>query len=218
VTGGMDVKMLSADLKQLDFKVTQGAGETRIAAAAGTPPILVGLSEGLNAGQYNIYGQAKRSFVDGTIRPLWQNLCDSLGASIITPPANRRLWYDDRDIAYLREDQADQAEIFLKVMSAIETGVRAGFEPDAMVRAAASFDVMLLLGQHTGLFSVQLQPPSNGTMGHPGTPDPNVSLPLTPDDTGQVDGVAGTNGAMMNGKPPLKAVNGKRQPALAGRT
>ena len=33
--GGADVKVVGSDLKQLDFKLTQGAGETRIAAAAG---------------------------------------------------------------------------------------------------------------------------------------------------------------------------------------
>ena len=31
-----------ANLKELDFKSTQGAGETRIAAAAGVPPVIVG--------------------------------------------------------------------------------------------------------------------------------------------------------------------------------
>jgi hypothetical protein len=43
---GADVTVVGADLKQIDFKVTQGAGETRIAAAAGVPPVIVGLSEG----------------------------------------------------------------------------------------------------------------------------------------------------------------------------
>jgi len=162
VTGGIDVKTMTADMRQLDFKVTQGAGETRIAAAAGTPPILVGLSEGLNAGQYNIYGQAKRSFVDGEVRPDWANLCGSF-ESIITPPAGKRLWYDDRDVPYLREDRKDLAEIMQLEMAAVETGLRAGFDADAVVEAVAAGDIRLLLGKHSGLFSVQLQPPGSGT-------------------------------------------------------
>lgn len=213
VTGGVDVKTLSADLKQLDFKVTQGAGETRIAAAAGTPPILVGLSEGLNAGQYNIYGQAKRSYVDGEVRPDWGNLCGSLEA-IVTPPADKRLWYDDRDIPYLREDQRDQAEIFAKVMAAISQGVNAGFEPDWVVKAAAAFDPLLLVGHHLGLYSVQLQPPGQGTMdgGPPAGPDgqpppPGVNGALTggpakPPGPGAGQGMMNVNGA----KPPQKAL------------
>jgi hypothetical protein len=55
--GGADVTVIGADFKQLDFKATQGAGETRIAAAAGVGAILANLSEGmqgssLNAGNY----------------------------------------------------------------------------------------------------------------------------------------------------------------------
>jgi hypothetical protein len=42
--GGATPKVIGADFQQMDFKVVQGAGETRIAAAAGVPPIIVGLS------------------------------------------------------------------------------------------------------------------------------------------------------------------------------
>lgn len=198
VTGGVDAKVIGADLKQLDFKVTQGAGETRIAAAAGTPPILVGLSEGLSAGQYNIYGQAKRSYVDGEVRPDWQDLCGSL-ETLITPPGGSRLWYDDRDIPYLREDQKDLAEITAAKMTAITAGIIGGFEPDAVVAAVEAGDVSLLTGHHTGLYSVQLQPPSDGTMeSPPALPAPN-------------DPAAGST-PPLNGKTPPK----KQQPAMAG--
>jgi phage portal protein BeeE len=46
LAGGADVTPLSMDFKQLDFKVTQGAGETRIAMAAGVPAVILGASEG----------------------------------------------------------------------------------------------------------------------------------------------------------------------------
>ena len=47
LTPGADLTVIGKDLRQVDFKLVQGAGETRIAAAAGVPPIIVGLSEGL---------------------------------------------------------------------------------------------------------------------------------------------------------------------------
>src|SRR5207302_4894276 len=53
--GGAKVDVVGANLRQLDFKITQGAGETRVAAAAGTPPVLVGLSEGLESATYSNY-------------------------------------------------------------------------------------------------------------------------------------------------------------------
>jgi phage portal protein BeeE len=57
--GGATATVVGADMRQIDFKVTQGHGETRVAAAAGVPPIIVGLSEGLEAATYANYSQAK---------------------------------------------------------------------------------------------------------------------------------------------------------------
>jgi hypothetical protein len=77
--------------------------------------------------------------------------------SVVPVPDGSRLWYDDRDIPFLREDVMDQAEIMNRRMLTIESGVRAGFEPMTVLDAVASDDVLRM--RHTGLFSVQLQPP-----------------------------------------------------------
>jgi hypothetical protein len=163
---GADVTVIGADMKQLDFKVTQGAGETRIAAAARVHPVLVGLSEGLAGSSLNTgnYQAAKRSFADGTMRPLWRNAAGSLEV-IIKPPDGSRLWYDDRDVAYLREDQKDAAEIQGLESRTIRTLLDAGYVADSVVAAVQSGDWSLL--KHSGLFSVQLQKP-----GQPGQAPP----------------------------------------------
>jgi len=161
--GGADVKVIGADLKQMDFSQVQGHGETRIAAAAGVPPVIVGLSEGLQAATYSNYGQARRRFADGTMHPLWQNATGSLVPIVPPPPADgrsaARLWYDARDVAFLREDRMDAANIQGRQATTIRTLVDAGYEPDAVVAAVQAEDYGLLKGRHTGLFSVQLQPP-----------------------------------------------------------
>lgn len=156
VGGGADVNVIGSDLKQLDFKATQGAGETRIAAAGRVPPIIVGLSEGLSAATYSNYSSARRAFGDGWARNQWRSIAAAL-ESIVIPPRGSRLWYDDRDIPFLREDQRDAAAILKEQMLAVEAGVRAGFEPDTIVDAVASGDLTKM--RHTGLYSVQLQPP-----------------------------------------------------------
>jgi hypothetical protein len=165
---GSTVTTVGSDLKQIDFKVTQGAGETRIAAAAGVPPVIVGLSEGLQAATYSNYGQARRRYADLTMRPLWRNAAGSL-ESIFPPPAGARLWYDDRDIPFLQEDILDAAEIDAKNAASIRTLIDAGFAADSVVDAVTAGDLARLV--HTGLFSVQLQPP--GTTQEP----PNASTP-----------------------------------------
>lgn len=154
--GGADAKVIGADMRQVSFKETVGAGETRIAAAAGVPPVIVGLSEGLEAATYSNYGQARRRFADGTMRPLWRNLAGSMAAVIDVPPG-AELWYDDRDIAFLREDEKDAAEIQQVKASSIKMLIDAGYDPDSVVSAVMAGDLSKL--SHTGLYSVQLQPP-----------------------------------------------------------
>jgi phage portal protein BeeE len=166
--GGATVTPIGMNFRQMDFKITQGAGESRIAAAAGCPPILVGFSEGLASGTYSNYGQAVRRFADGTMRPLWRNFFGSM-QRIITMPGGAELWYDDRDIAFLREDQKDAAIVLQTNAATISSLVNAGFVPDDVIAAVTAGDLSVLSGNHTGLYSVQLQPP--GLLGEPGGPD-----------------------------------------------
>ncbi|WP_327047280.1 phage portal protein [Microbispora sp. NBC_01189] len=158
--GGADVTPLTFDLQRLDFKAVQGAGESRLAAAAGVPPIIVGFSEGLSGSSLNAgnYGAAKRRFVDATMRPLWRNIAGSL-TPLVPVPADSELWWDDRDIAFLREDARDRADIEHTKASTIRQLVDAGYRPDSVVAAVEAEDMTLL--EHSGLYSVQLQPPGS---------------------------------------------------------
>jgi hypothetical protein len=87
LTAGVDATVVGSNFQQLDLKAVQGAGETRIAAAAGVPPVIVGLSEGLAGSSLNAgnYGQARRRFADGTMHPLWSNAAGCL-QTIVPPP------------------------------------------------------------------------------------------------------------------------------------
>lgn len=158
LSSGADVKVVGADLKQLDFKLTQGAGETRIAAAAGVPPVIVGLSEGLQAATYSNYSQARRRFADGTMWPLWQSACNAL-EHLLPVPDGAELWFDTSTVPFLRDDQKDEAEIRSQSAQTIKALVEAGYAPDVVVQAVTSGDLTRLVGNHTGLTSVQLQPP-----------------------------------------------------------
>jgi phage portal protein BeeE len=164
-TAGVDATVVGSDLRQIDFKVVQGAGETRIAAAAGTPPSVVGLSEGLQGSALNEgnFGMAMRNFADLTMRPLWRNAAGSL-AQIVPPPGKNRLWYDDRDIPALKDDITDAANVQLSQSQSLRQLLDGGFEADAALDAIVSGDLTKLKGRHTGLFSVQLQAPGSTKM------------------------------------------------------
>lgn len=156
--GGADATVVGANLHQMDFKTVQGAGETRIAAAAGVPPVIVGLSEGLAAATYSNYAQARRRFADITMRPLWRSAAGAL-AVLVPPPAGSRLWYDDRDIPALQEDEQDAATITSTDATTINVLVTAGYEPASVVAAVTARDMSLLV--HTGKLSVQLKDPND---------------------------------------------------------
>jgi phage portal protein BeeE len=158
--GGADVTVIGADLKGLDFSAVSGKGETRIANAAGVPAVIAGLSEGMQGSSLNAgnYQSAKRSFADSTIRSLWRNVCGSLQVVVPAPNATR-LWVDTRDVAFLRDDEKDLAEIQAKRAQTIRHLVDAGFDPASVVDAIETEDMSRL--RHSGLYSVQLQLPGS---------------------------------------------------------
>jgi phage portal protein BeeE len=177
--GGADVSTIGTDFRQLDFSATVGKGESRLASAAGVPPSWVGFSEGLQGSALNAgnFAAARRRFADGTIRPMWQMAAASL-QSLVTPPDDgAELWYDDRDIAFLREDQKDQSEIQFRQLSSIAQAVREGFTHDSAIKAITGDDLTLLQPQLDAkgepLRSVQLQPPDITT--NPGSTPGEVS-------------------------------------------
>jgi len=187
--GGADLTIVGQNFTQLDFKAVQGAGETRIAAAAGTPPIIVGLSEGLSSATYSNYSQARRRFADGTMRPLWRNVAGSLAVLRPAPPG-ARLFYDVRDVAFLREDAADQAKITQTNSQTIRNLVDAGFEPPSVLLFVASGDPADLV--HSGRLSVQLQQPGKAADG--------TSLDDPPDDNEDDNDPAAERAAPFNGR------------------
>ena len=159
MAGGADVKTIGSNFNDLALKATQGAGETRIAAAAGVPASIVGISEGLAGSALNSgnYTAARRRFADGTMRPLWRSACSALQVIARPPDAGARLWFDDRDVSFLQEDVKDEADIRAQHAQTIKTLVEAGYTPGSVVEAVTTGDFTALA--HSGLLSVQLQEP-----------------------------------------------------------
>ncbi len=154
---GADATVVGSNLKDIDFGNVRDGGETRIAAAAGVPPVIAGFSKGLDSATYANYGQARRRFADATIHPLWQNAAGSLERIVPPPDSQSRLWYDATDVPFLREDEKDAADIAAVEATTINTLITAGYKPDSVVKAVTAGDWGLL--DHSDLVSVQLLPP-----------------------------------------------------------
>lgn len=165
LTAGVDATVVGKDLQQVDFKATQGAGETRISVLSRVPAPLLGISEGLAGSSLNAgnFGMARRMFADTWVYPTLMDAAASL-APLVDPPRNpatgqpdSELWFDVTDMPLLREDAKDAAEIVQIQASTIAALVKEGFTADSATAAVMGQDMTLL--QHTGLVSVQLQPP-----------------------------------------------------------
>jgi hypothetical protein len=199
--GGADVTITSADMKQVDFKNLSGSGETRIAAAAGIHPTIAGFSEGLQGSSLNSgnFGAARRLVADKTMRHLWGTASSSLQTLLAPPEKAPRatLWYETRDVAFLREDVKDLAEIQSKQAQTIRTLSDAGYIHESIIEALVNEDWTLL--RHSGLFSVQLMPPNQAGVA-PAGGQPAIEPPP-----------AASNG---NGSKPLERVPARGLPAL----
>lgn len=161
LVSGADAEVVGNDLSKIGLKDVHGGRETRIAMVGRVPAPLLQISEGLAGSSLNAgnFGMARRLFADLWVYPSLQNFAATL-AGITDVPDLAELWHDTKDIPLLREDGKDAAEIDSRTMLTIESGVRAGFKPDAIVRTVAPEWAATL--EHTGLFSVQLQPPGTG--------------------------------------------------------
>jgi hypothetical protein len=158
--GGASADAIGANLGELDFRKIQAGGESRIIAAAGLNGALFGLGDiqgsALNAGNM---AAIVRWIADSTMRPAWRNAAGSLQWVIGTPASSSRLWYDDRDVPFLRDDVRDSARATQLHGSTVGGLINNGFLPDDAVDAVMANDLRRLIGKHTGLVSVQLQPP-----------------------------------------------------------
>lgn len=187
--GGADVTVVGADFQQMDFKVVQGHGETRVSAAAGVPPVIAGFSEGLSSATYSNYGQALRRFSGLTMHPLWRSAAGSL-ASLVKAPTGCRLWYDCRDVEFLREDEKDLAEVQQTQAATVSSYISAGFTPESAVACVRDDDVSVL--KHTGLVSVQLWVPGQN----------DTTSPSAKDGGKATGGKSGDGGKQPDATPP----------------
>jgi phage portal protein BeeE len=158
---GAQVTPVGFNMRDLDYSAVQGQGELRIAEAAGIHPVILGTKDGLAAASLNNFQNARRLTGDKTLRPLWRNTCGSL-ETLVPPPPGSNLWYDDTDIPFLKDDQADQANVILTLSTAMRLLTDAGYDPDSVVQAVEANDLSLL--EHSGLFSVQLHPPGQNDL------------------------------------------------------
>jgi len=158
LTAGADVSVVGANLAEIDFRAVQAGGETRVSFLSRVPAPLLGIGEGLQGSSLNAgnFAASRRMFADSWIFPVLQDLASTLAPFAAVHP-DSELWYNTRDMPILREDAKDAADIQQVNANTITTLVKDGFSPESAIAAVQAQDMSLLV--HSGLVSVQLQPP-----------------------------------------------------------
>ncbi len=107
LAGVKDIKRLSFDFDELAFTDLRDMSDIAICQVFGIPPILVGTHYGVEHATYSNYGQARTSFYEDTVSPLWNRIEDAFARALI-PEFERRpgysLEFDTSDVPALRED------------------------------------------------------------------------------------------------------------------
>ena len=103
---------IMSPLKDLDWPSLSSLTETRICAAFGVPPILVGLRAGLERSTYSNYEEARRSFYQETMVPFWRALGALFTKSLLRQEGEERLEFrfNWQQIPALQEDAGKRAE------------------------------------------------------------------------------------------------------------
>lgn len=133
--GGATVTRLSLNLEELAFEALHRIPEARIASVMRVPPILAGLNVGLERSTFSNYGEARKSFVQDTLSPLWRIFESEITANLLPEYGDDsgRVVYDRSEVQALQEDETQR---WTRVTSAHEKGVLGWKE----TRAALGYD------------------------------------------------------------------------------
>lgn len=137
-------------LKDMDWPGLTGLSETRICAAAGVPPILIGARAGLDRSTYSNYEQAKKAFYLSTMAPLWEDIADDLTLSFqdeLGSALRFRFRYDA-----LPEFQGDENQKATRVIQLFSAGLmpwpvavkELGYDPGEMAAITRGHDESVL--------------------------------------------------------------------------
>ena len=133
--GDADAEMIGA-AGDMDWPGLTALSESRICAAFGVPPILVGARVGLDRSTFANYEEARRSFYAETLRPLWRMMESALTAGLLRAEghAEEELFYDLDGVQELQEDRDKRAARGREgwksgLLTRNEARVAGGYEP-----------------------------------------------------------------------------------------
>lgn len=81
--GGLDIKSIATNLKDLEFNALRRVPEARISGAFRVPAIIAQLYVGLERSTLANYGEARMQFAEDTLVPLWSTVADEVTTDLL---------------------------------------------------------------------------------------------------------------------------------------
>lgn len=145
---------MGSTIGEMEIPSLRNLSESRICSALGVPAILVGANIGLQRSTFANYAEARESFWEETLLPLYRRI-EQFMVGLLEPEFQRERGYLEFDFSEVRALQEDEDALVNRqlVRSQIASQlITAGFTPDAALQAAG-IEAEL---EHTGYLPTSL--------------------------------------------------------------
>ena len=152
---------MGSNMADMEMDSVRDLAESRICSALGVPPILVGAKVGLKTATYSNYAQAKESFWEETLLPLYRRIEDSLNRIILEEMPSiqnsERIMFDFRDVRALQDDETAVWNRNLTKAKMAQVLVLSGYDPQQSLVLSGLEEI-----EHLGIPPTSLQQESGG--------------------------------------------------------
>ena len=141
-------EVMGSSIGQMEIPELRQLSESRICAGFGVPAILVGANVGLQRSTYSNYREARESFWEETLLPLYKRI-EQFMQTLLEPefPSEQGyLAFDFKDVRALQEDQDALVSRKLTQAQIAKELINAGFTPESALQTAGLNTEM----EHTG--------------------------------------------------------------------
>jgi HK97 family phage portal protein len=145
---------MGSGIGDMEIPSLRALSETRICSALGVPAILVGANVGLQRSTYSNYGEARESFWEETLLPMYRRVEQFISELLLPefPSEQGRIAFDFSEVRALQEDETATVGRQLVRAQITKEFINAGFTPAAAL-SAAGIDTEL---EHTGFLPTTL--------------------------------------------------------------
>jgi HK97 family phage portal protein len=145
---------MGGTLGEMEIPALRNLSESRICSALGVPAILVGANIGLQRSTFSNYAEARESFWEETLLPLYRRI-EQFMVMLLEPefPRERgQLAFDFSEVRALQEDEDAMVNRQLVRAQIANQLITAGFTPSAALQAAGIDEEL----EHTGYLPTSL--------------------------------------------------------------